>query len=228
MAANIAAFRTKIAGSAGTTGRLQDAAARLGVVAGGPLDECITNAVEEYSKLRPLNGVVKLTGAGSTDFLVSSNLTGFVDQFSTVLEVVCPYNASLVRQDPLPADAWFLERLDTGLYLRLLYTVSASQYVLVRYTKPHTVDASSSTIPSTDDEAVADLATSYACLALADYYSQSTDASLSADVDDRRGKADLYRSNAERWRQSWRRKMGLDPAELYRKASPQSVCLERA
>lgn len=228
MAANIAAFRTKIAGSAGITGRLQDAAARLGVSAGGPLDECIANAVEEYQKLRPLNAAIKLTGAGSTDFLVSSSLTGFVDQFSTVLEVVCPYDASLVRQDPLPADAWFLERLDTGLYLRLLYTVSASQYVLVRYTKPHTVDASSSTIPSTDDEAVADLATSYACLALADYYSQSTDASLSADVDDRRGKADLYRSNAERWRQSWRRKMGLDPAEMYKRPSPQSVCLERA
>lgn len=227
MAANIAAFRTKIAGSAGITGRLQDAAARLGVVAGGPLDECITNAVEEYSKLRPLNAAIKLTGAGSTDFAISS-LTGFVDQFSTVLEVLCPYDSTLVAQDPLPADAWFLERLDTGLYLRLLYTVSGGQYVLVRYTKPHAVDASGSTIPATDDEAVADLATHYACLALADYYSQSTDASLSADVDDRRGKADLYRSNAERWRQSWRRKMGLDPAELYRKASPQSVCVERA
>lgn len=228
MASNIGDFRTKVAGSAGLTGRLQDAAGRLGVSAGGPLDECITNAVEEYSKLRPLNGVVKLTGAGSTDFLVSSSLTGFVDQFSRVLEVVCPHDPTLVRQEPLPDGAWFLDRLDTGLYLRLLYTVSASQFVLVRYTKPHTVAAGSCTIPTTDDEAVADLAAHYACLALADYYSQSTDASLSADVDDRRGKADLYRSNAERWRQSWRRKMGLDPAERYRQASPVSVCVERA
>lgn len=226
MAANIAEFRVKVAGSDGKGGRLQDRALKLaGTTAGGPVDVAIVTAVEDYSKIKPLEAAVKLAGAGSTDFAVAS-LTGFVDGFSRVREVIVPYDATQVKQLPLPDGTWFLERIDTGLFLRLYYTAAVGQDVLVRYTKPHTVAAGSSTVYTTDDEAIADLATAYCCEALASLYAQSVDPSIGAETD-RRTQSDLYRSEAQRWRHAYLAKMGLVPDERPRQGIS-NVYLERA
>lgn len=202
--------RTKIAGSDGKGGRLQDAAARLGVSAGGPLDAAIASAVAEYSRVKPRPVAAKLAGAGAFDFAINSaTFPGYVDQWSCITAVIHPYDVA-TQVDPLDESLWRVERLDTGIVLRLLFTVPVGQYILVRYTAAHDLTASATTVPVADDEAVADLGAHYACLALADYYAQATDASISADVDDRRGKSDLWRSNATRWREAWNRKLGLD------------------
>lgn len=206
----LATFRTMVAGT-GTGGRLQDAAGRLGIASGGPVDQAIADAVGEYSRVKPLERTALLAGSGDFRFSVSS-LTGYVDGLSRVVRVFAPYvsTAGLEQQCPVPRGSWSVERLDTGLYLVLAYTVTSGQQVLVEYLTPHAVDASTSTVYAPDEDAVADLATHYACLTLAGYYAQSTDASIGADVDDRRTKSDLYRSNATRWREAWQRKMGLD------------------
>lgn len=206
----LAAFRAMVAGT-GTGGRLQDAAGRLGIAVGGPVDLAIVDAVGEYSRVKPLERTALLAGSGDFRFAVSG-LAGYVDGLSRPTRVFAPYleTVGLEQQYPVPRGSWSVERLDTGLYLVLAYTVTSGQQVLVEYLTPHTVDASTSTVYAADADAVADLATHYACLALAGYYAQSTDASIGADTDDRRAKSDLYRSNARAWRESWARKMQLD------------------
>lgn len=202
--------RTKIAGSDGKAGRLQDAKARLGVAAGGPLDTAILAGVAEYSQYKPRLRAAALAGAGAFDFNVTG-LTGFITDWSAVRSVIYPYEAGQAQftdSSSLDSSMWALERLPSSMVLRLLFQVPVGQSVLVRYTAQHEL-GDTSTIPTADDEAVADLGAYYACLALAGYYAQAVAPSITADVDDKRGKSDLWRSNASRWRESAMRKLGL-------------------
>jgi hypothetical protein len=70
-----------------------------------------------------------------------------------------------------------------------------------------------SSVPAADEEALADLATAYACDALAGFYSQSTDGSLSADTVAHLTKAQEYRAQAKQWRAAYLAKLGGDTAD---------------
>lgn len=213
MASGLADFDTPLAA------RIQDAAARLSTA---QMDVAMGSARAEYEAAYPRQRAVKLTGAGSFDFSITSiTFPGYVDGFSVVNGVVYPYVAANQILEGLRDEDWRVLLLDTGLVLRLLAgSPSASEYVLVHYTSQHTLTrgvGASSTVPAAHDEALADLGAKHCCLALANLASQEVDSSVASDTMDRLSKSEHYRSQATRWQKEFDRKMGeLDSA---RKAS---------
>jgi hypothetical protein len=181
---------------------------------GGDVDAAILSAVEEYQKTYPLEKVLKIAGDGGFKYAIAS-LTGFVDGFSSVKQVAYPY----VTTDQIPAwlegDEFGLVRNESGLFLWFpLAKPAGTEFFLVVFTIPHTASASAWTPPATDDEALADLAAAYACDALATFYSQSTDASLTADSVQHLTKAAEYRASARRYRDSYKAKINAGHADV--------------
>ena len=86
MAANIGEIRSKV------STRIHDTDSKLTTLPDltCDVDRAILDALEQYQKTRPLQKTVKLDGDGGFDYAVSS-LTGFVDGFSVVVDVVYPY-----------------------------------------------------------------------------------------------------------------------------------------
>ena len=158
-----------------------------------------------------------MDGDGGFDYALPS---GFTDGFSLVQAIFYPYETT--DQDPpaLDPDEWTLFRTATGLKIRFLAdSPTAAEDFLVQYTAPHTLSAATSTIPATDDEAVADLAAAEAYLMLAGYFAvQANDNSISVDSVDRRTKAQECRDQSAAYRKSYARKIGAD-TETVRPAS---------
>lgn len=212
MASGVGEIESKVAE------RLQDQLSILSKARGpGAISRAIASAVEQYSKDRPLEKAVSVDGDGGFDYALP---TGFVDGFSMVQAIYYPYLTT--DQDPpaLDPDEWTMFRTATGPKIRFLAdSPTAAEDFLVQFTAAHTLSASTSTIPSTDDEAVADLAAAEAYLMLAGYFAvQSNDSSIQVDSVDRRTKAQECRDQAAAYRKSYSRKIGAD-TETVRPAS---------
>jgi hypothetical protein len=194
--------------------RLQDAASKLGSLTAGNSPqrlEAIASARAEYERSYPLEKVVQIAGAGAFDYAVSAtNFPGFVDGWSDFLRIVYPYTAADQNMSALDEADYGLVRLPSGLFLRFANaTPAATELFLAWYSAQHTLSASTSTIPVSDDDALADLAACYACEMLAGYYTQASDPTQQADTVDRRSQGDQYRSQAKRWRDAYNAKMAL-------------------
>src|SRR6185295_2927452 len=104
-----------------------------------------------------------------------------------------------------------LQRDADGLWLYFYAaTPGATEYFLVVYTAAHTMTGAATTVPSTDLEAVADLAAAYAVDKLAALSVPPLDGSVSGDVTDRRSRADVYRSIAKDFRALYKTWLGGD------------------
>jgi hypothetical protein len=208
MASTLSTFREKV------KPRLQDAAAKLDSEA---LDKAIMGAVAHYQQARPRRLAQLVDGAGVFDYQLDGTtpkLASWVDGISAILEVIYPWDAAAARPPVLDISRYCVLRLSTGLFLRFLdVTPTAAQKFHVLYSSAHVVIEGSSSVPAADEEALADLATAYACDALAGFYSQSTDGSLSADTVAHLTKAQEYRAQAKRWREAYAAKLGGDAAD---------------
>jgi hypothetical protein len=181
----------------------------------GDVDKAIQNAVEEYSKRRPREQAAKVAGNAGFDYAVpGSSFPGFVDGFSQITAIAYPYVAANAQLSKLEDDEYGIVRLDTGLFLRF-WTArpAASEFFLALYETLHTVTVSASSVPASDDEALADLAAAYACEALAAFYSQSTDNTWAADSVAHITKAGEYSRRASDFRKTFQEKLdaGDDP-----------------
>lgn len=208
MAANIGEIRSKV------STRIKDTDGKLTVTVDGDVDRAILDALEQYQKARALQKSLKIDGDGGFDYAISG-LTGFVDGFSAVSDVVYPYLTTDQTLARLERDEWGLVRLD-GSTLKLRFFLArptANEDFLVLFTTPHTLSASASTVPSTDDEALADLGAAFACDQLAALYAKDVDSTLLADSVDRRTKSDNYRSMAASYRKSYAAKMETEQAQ---------------
>lgn len=208
MAANIAEIQTKV------SSRIQDKAGRLSTTPlTGDVARCILAALEQYGKDRPLVVVLEIEGAGAFDYPVA-DLAGFVDGFSSIERIVYPYDEDDQSDEALDAEAYTIKRLPAGLVLRFLEASPAeAESFLVEFTRPHTLDASTSTVPAADDEALADLAAAHCCEELAAHYAQSTDSSISADSVDRRSQSAEYRALAKVYANRYADKVGKGEAK---------------
>lgn len=213
MATTIADIRQKV------QARIQDDGSKLTLTAlTGDVDRAILAAVAQYSQDRPREVVVTKAGDGGFDYALSAfgaaaigsvASTQFVDGFSDLLDLVFPYTSTDQGFEGLDADDYELVRLPSGLTLRFLADKPATtETMLLRYTRPHDLDGSLSTLPASDEEAVADLGAAFCCEELAAVYAQAKDSSLAADTSDHRNKSDLYRSLATRYADRYDEKMG--------------------
>lgn len=208
MASNLDTFKGKL------ELRVKDDAAKL------TTDEklaAIAAAFEEYSKARPLHKAELVTGTGAFDYALDGatpKLAAWRDTLSAITSIIYPWSATSATPTVLDSDEYAVLRLSTGLVLRFISaTPTAPQQFLVEYATLHTADSATSTIPTADEEAVSDLCSSYACEALASFYSQATDGSFAADTVAHLSKAQEYRAQAKRWRDAYLAKMGGDAAD---------------
>lgn len=205
MPSTLSTFRGKV------QPRLQDAAGKLGLQ---DIDAAIAGALTEYQQARPRRLAELVTGTGAFDYALDGatpKLSAWSDGFSAIEQLIYPWSATAVTPPVLGVADYAVVRTASGLFLRFLTAVPVSpQQFLAIYIAPHSLTEIASTIPPVDEEAFAALATSYACEALAGYYSQITEPTLSADVADRRTIGDQYRSQAKRWREAYRGAMGFD------------------
>lgn len=208
MASNLSTFRGKV------QPRLQDGAGKLN---DDGLNGALAGALGHFQQVRPRQLAELVTGNGAFDYILDGlapKLAAWVEGLSSILEIVYPWDATTPRPPVLDSSEYMVVRLSTGIYLRFLAaTPTAPDKFHVLYTGPHVLTEATSTVPTGDEEAFADLATSYACDALASYYSQSTDGSLQADTVAHLSKAQEYRAQAKRWRDAYLAKMGGDSAD---------------
>lgn len=180
------------------------------------IDVAIGSARAEFEKARPLVASQVVTGTGTHKYSLTDSspiLTGFVDGLSVIRSIVCPYDATSQNIEPLEEEDWKLVRLAGGIYLWFTYLVpTASQSMLIEFTKAHTCDKSTLTVLAADYEAMADLAASHALLILANNYVQSIDGSITADAVNRQSKASEYRSMAAAYRKAYELKMASGQA----------------
>ena len=95
-------------------------------------------------------------------------------------------------------------------FLRLLAaTPTATETFRAFYTARHVLDATSSTIPVADDEAVSNLASAFACEVLAARYASTKDPSLDADSADYRARSGEYRQLARQYHKAYLAHMGI-------------------
>ncbi len=181
-------------------------------------DKAIGEAVKEYSKQRPRVRVHELAGTGSAyEWAVPGD---WEDGFSVIRgDVEFPAG----RREPVYIDreAWTLYQDPAlGLRFRLIEnTPGAADKVRFPYTVRHTVDAVTDTVALADREAAAKLAASYALRALAAYYAQSTDPTMSADAVNYRTKAQDYTMLADRLVKAYREHLGLKETDQVGPAS---------
>jgi hypothetical protein len=191
--------------------RIQDTAKKLVQKADltGDIAEGIKAALERYSKDRPRERAIRVQGTGAFRYGAAAVLTGYVVGFSSVMRVAYPH----VTTDAEPAfleDGTWEVRLDYDDVAYLVFktaTPSASEYFAAWYTAPHTLNATTCTIPALDDEAFADLAAAEAFYKLAARFVQTVDGSVDADVTDRRTRADIYRSLGKDFEAKYRSRM---------------------
>lgn len=152
------------------------------------LDAALAVAVRRYSEHRPRELVEDVTSAGGRRFALPSQ---WQPGRSTVRAL--EYPAGAVPVTTLEPGTYLLYTGPSGTQIEIELSLSAGEVVRVRYTRAHTVDDSTDTIPEQDARAVQCLAASDLCGQLARYYAQDSESSISADVVDRKSKADTYR-----------------------------------
>ena len=206
MAANIAEIDGKVAN------RIRDLKPLFTAPGTAQRYDAIASALAEYQRIRPRVVAKEITGAsgaGAFDYAVTS-LTGYVDGFSVVLAVYYPYLATDQNVPPLDPERWAVVRIESGAVLRFFdVTPTSPDKFLAQYTTRHTLDGSTSTVPASDDEALADLGACFCLLFMAAQVTQETDNVIAADSMNRLSKAAEYRAAAKLMRQAYEIKLGI-------------------
>ncbi len=178
-------------------------------------DLLLQQAVMIYSRYRPREAVADLVGTGAYEY---STPAEWIEEFSSVRGVEYP----LGEQTPitLPIEDVRLYRTPTGLKIRFTRTtIAVGKTARMTHTAAHTVTDTTSTIPVTEEDAVATLAAALGCEALAAYYAQTSDPTISADAVNYRTKSGEYAARAKRLSAIFRESLGLKDDETPAPAS---------
>jgi hypothetical protein len=176
----------------------------------------IKNAVKAYSRFRPLEKAFDIAGDGGYEFPLPAD---WVDGFSVPRAIEYPLGSQ--EPETIALEDIKLYRSPTGLKLRFLKTtLITGKTARVIYTAVHSVSNTSSTIPVSDEEAVAILAASSGCEGLANHYAQTIDPTLQADVVNYRSKSQEYGDRAKRYKKLFLETLGIKEDDL---VSPASV-----
>jgi hypothetical protein len=150
------------------------------------VDAVVTTAVAWLSRFAPRRRTATLSGTGSAfQFAVPA---GWVAGFSSFLWVEYPVNEQV--RSFIDAGEWeyFPDRA-TATHLHLAVTPElGTDNIRVSYTTPHTVDASTSTVPDDLEPGFEYGAACAVCRAYAARYGHTTDPGIDADSVDYRGK----------------------------------------
>ncbi len=198
--------------------KIQDKAAFLSTAAGtGDLEALINEAVKQYSRNRPQVIVEDESGDGGFDYPLTGQFTGIAfweKGFSEIRKVIYPRDDASATENVLDEDDYtIVTRISASVqddYLRFLSAVPvATEKYRIFYTARHVVDATSSTVPAADDEAIANLASAFACEAISSRYAGTKKPSLDADSVDYADRSQQYRLLAQRFWKSYAAHLGI-------------------
>jgi len=175
----------------------------------------IGRAVKLYSRHRPREIASDIAGSGIYEYPLPS---AWIDGFSTLRSLEYPVGSQ--EPETVPLEDILIYRLPAGPKLRFLrISPAAGQTARLLHTVPHTVDATTSTIPVPDEDAVSLLAAASGCEALASYYAQSQDPTLTADVVDHKSKSADYAARAKRLKKLYAEAVGIKEEDITPAAS---------
>jgi len=193
-----------------------------GFLTGAEKDAFITESASIFSKDRPRERVFEFVGNGGYDYALPAD---FEEGFSSIVRVEYPAGERIPRV--LDPESYILYRDPTGLLLRFLdREPTAAETVRLFYTARHVLSETECTIADADFDAVANLAGSLCCRALAARFAQHSDSTIAADAVDYGAKVDQYTSLANSLYELYR--THVKPAEELAKPASAFVDLDVA
>lgn len=172
-------------------------------------DQALAIAVARYSDHRPRELVVDITSAGGARLNLPVDWQA---GRSRALRIEYPIGSQPITYIE-PGDFRLYQAVSGSQIALERMRLSAGEQVRLTYTRGHTLDGSTDTIPDADMHAVASLAASVLCGQLARYYAQESESSINADVVDRKTKAETYRSFERDLRVQFERHLGIDTSK---------------
>lgn len=170
-------------------------------------ERAIQQAAKEYAQVRPAVAAQDYPGDGATFDLTLP--TGWQEGLSTIQQIEYPTGQRVPSL--LENDDWGFYVTPSGKKIRLLsVTPNTGETLRITYTKPHLIDAVSSSVSALDEEAVADLAASIGLTDLAAVYANTQSATITADSVNYADKSRTYLDIAEKLKARYRKHLGLD------------------
>lgn len=170
-----------------------------------------TEALNRYSKARPLEVVVDIAGAGTYDVALPIDWN---DGFSEIRQI--EYPAGRIPANIIDRRDYSVYAAPTGKVLRILIAQpGADELVRQTYTIPHSED----TAPACDLEAIANLAASICLRQLAAAFGQSSDSTIQADTVNYHSKADEFRRLADSFEKLYKTHLGIKDNDTVAAAS---------
>lgn len=170
-------------------------------------ERAIVQALKEYAQVRPAVAAQDYAGDGVTFDLTLP--TGWQEGLSTIRQIEYPTGRRLPSL--LENDDWGFYLTPIGKRIRLLsVTPNTGETLRITYTKPHLIDAVSSSVSGLDEEAVADLAASIGLTDLAAAFANTQSPTLTADSVNYADKSRTYLDIAEKLKARYRKHLGLD------------------
>lgn len=164
-----------------------------------------TEALNRYSKFRPLQVVTDIPGSGGYDCDLPID---WVEGFSEILQV--EYPVGRVPANIIDRSYYSVYAGPDGKKLRILIaTPDADELVRQTYTVLHTEDS----VPAADLEAVANLAASICFRQLAAAFGQTSDPTIQADVVNYRSKTDEFRRLADSLEERYKDHLGIKASD---------------
>lgn len=198
--------------------RIKDGAAYLSTA---DKTTALTQALQMYSRHRPLVSRTKAAGTGGYDYSVP---TGWVDGLSQVVSLEYPWGSQIPEY--VDANDFDIYHDGSNFKLRFLQdSPGTTEYYLLTWTLPHSV-STTSTVYSYDEQAVADLAASLCLRKLAARQAQSTDTTIDADAVNYGQQPQTYTQLADRLLRQYRDHMGLSGDGSQSDAAPATVYLD--
>jgi hypothetical protein len=195
--------------------RLRDTA---GLVTVETRHRAIQEAVKAYARVRERKPVQTITGDGVA--FTHALAPDYEEGLSRILEIEYPVD----QQEPeyLDGSEYLLYRDPATAVLKLrmrALVLGSGVKAYVFYTARHTVADNADTIPTSDREAVACLATAICLRQLASYYAQSTDSTMTADSVDHGTKSQDYEARARAYERAFRDYLGIPDSSFTPAAS---------
>ena len=162
----------------------------------------VLDAVEQYSKDRPLFRDALLAGDGTTQaFDVPPDWS---EQFSVLLQFELPIDDVPPTFLDLQDNILIVRRSNVLKILTQLLTIQSGKSARIIYITIHTVDANSSTVYEIDEVALTNLAASKLCESLAAFYSEELDDTIDADIVDHRDRGRKFSELSEKFEAKYR------------------------
>jgi len=188
--------------------KVKDDSAKLDI---SDFDYAATEAINRYSKARPLEIVEDVLGSGTYDCDLPE---GWIEGFSNILQV--EYPADRVPANIIDRRDYSVYASPTGKVLRILIAQpDTDENVRQTYTILHSEDS----VPACDLEAVANLAASICLRQLAAAFGQTSDSTIQADTVNYRSKADEFRRLADSFEKLYLTHLGIKDNDTVAAAS---------